>query len=256
MADDSEDSDSDTPLIALKLNRQDQIECIQAFSVHDIEPEPDGFNALENEAFDEIYEELYDSDDDDDDEDESFDLNNFGGLSMLEMMMKQTEIEEKMSLAKRNYTSPSNVSDCLQGEILSAFNKTTNEHVAIKKVSRCAHEDKEAMDEDGLKCIVDEDIVKEAEILKTISNDQFPLCPYIVGYVDFIKDDENYYLITEYVEGDTNLRQFVCKAHKYMHEGLLSRPHYMKIITNLWWQLATTVHWLHTKIKCMFSQTL
>ena len=122
------------------------------------------------------------------------------------------------------------------------------DRVAIKKTSKQLHRSGESAEKDGFSTIVEENIIKEAMILKHLTKDNKPNGGYIAKYIDFFESDTDYYLVMEYV-GDKNLSEFVKEAHKYIDEKKLKLAEYKRVIKFLFWQICVTVHWMHQDMK-------
>merc|ERR1719242_2517346 len=144
------------------------------------------------------------------------------------------EEEQKCVCAQNGYKKISKISDCLQGDMYKALNKTNGEYVAIKRASKELLEGKIAID-DGMNFCVSENLCKEAAILQYLTIHNRPLGDYIIQFVDVFEDEDNYYLVIEYVESETNLKQFVQRGHEYMADGSLSSKEYQKAIKYIMW---------------------
>ena len=75
-----------------------------------------------------------------------------------------------------------------------------------------------------------------ALILHHLTIDNKPTANYIAKYIDFFEDDNNYYLVTEFIGG--NLSDFCNEAHEYIRNGKLKIKDWKKIIKYLFWQLS------------------
>ena len=127
--------------------------------------------------------------------------------------------------------------------------------VSIKKTSRNLYDRKISyVDEstDMTYCI-EEDVVEEGRILKHLTVDHHLNDGHIVNYIDFFQSKSDYYLVTEHVDGNCTLRDFIEAARNHIDDGRLEINDYIKVIRYLFWQLFATIHWLHQDIKCMFD---
>ena len=141
---------------------------------------------------------------------------------ILAFLQQLQQNDEQLMLAKHGYQTIHKVCDTLQGELFKAkvikltmanLKRTAiNAHVAIKKVCKLLTAEKTAEDkEDGTLLCVEENIMKEAVILKHLTVDNHMLGNYVVRFVDFFESDTHYYLVTEYVNGMT-LKEFIHAA--------------------------------------------
>lgn len=121
---------------------------------------------------------------------------------------------------------------------------------AIKKTDKQLFNQRISKQDNGFNICVEENIKKEAEILKYLTIDN-KSTEYIIKYVDFFESDTHYYLVMEYIEGNTNLKDFIYEAHEYINDGKLSLKEYQKIIKYIFWQLSAVLHWLHHDMHCM-----
>merc|ERR1719242_118015 len=188
-------------------------------------------------------------------------------LSML--LLKMAESEDDISFAEHGYVQTIVICNTLQGklfqgEICRATN--ANKHYgdvgsldAIKRTEKLLHnqgismvpcnDDEDEFAEDITFC-VDEDVVKEGQILKQLTCQSQPAGDYIAKYVDFFEDSDYYYLVMEYVNGIT-LQSFVDQALIYLADGRLSRSSYTVVVKYIMWQLITTIQWMQDVHQCV-----
>lgn len=166
------------------------------------------------------------------------------------LFKQSVEQQQQCVYAKNGYKKLGKISRCLQGDMYKALNQTNGEYVAIKRASKELLDDNIAFDDDGMTFCVSENLVKEAAILQYLTVRNRPLGDYIVNFVDLFEDDEDYFLVLEYIESETNLQQFVQEAHEYLKKGQLPLKAYQKAIKYIMWQLVVTVKWLHDDMHC------
>eukprot|EP01084_Bolivina_argentea_P167089 290061_1 len=161
-------------------------------------------------------------------------------------------MDEKSLLAKYGYIKDKILHKTLQGEIFKAksINNEHNQHrfVTIKKTSKHLHKKRESVDDNGFKYIVDENIIKEALILRHLTIENKPIGDTIIKYINFFHSNTDYYLVTEYIDGDMTLKDFIPKLHQYIKQNKLKLKEYQKIIKYLLWQLVATIHWMHNDV--------
>ena len=143
--------------------------------------------------------------------------------------------------SKHGYTKKRAICDTLQGTIYHV--EKNGIEYAIKRTSKELHLKHEAReDEDGMNLVVEEDIIKEAKILRYLTVTNTPIGGYIVKYIDFFESDTEHYLVMEYA-GDMNLAEFTETAHIYMQQKKLSLKDYKKMLKFVSWQIAVTLSW-------------
>ena len=174
-------------------------------------------------------------------------------LPALNLALTSSIGDEDVLYADHGYKKLSKLSACIQGGIYKAIKLSSPSsgpfhHVAIKHI-RKALSSKQIAIRDGMTYMVEEDIVKEAMILKHLTVDAQPVGGSIVRFVDFFESSTAWHLVTEYVDGLT-LKQFVRRAHAYIGAGQLSRSFYAKHIKLILWQLATLLDSLHSVYHC------
>ena len=183
-------------------------------------------------------------------------------------------------LYQHNYAYYQKLSDLLQGELFKAevINKsklqqtqTQNKrkgkakyakktdyqipnYVAIKKIEKTLYKNKVSIEDvDGFCTCVDEDILKESKLLKQLTvSSQKAESKNIIHFVEFFESTEYFYLVFEYVDEWISLKQFVDEAHAYIKQNKLKLTEYIRMIRYIFWQISSTLHWLHTDIKCMY----
>jgi len=175
-------------------------------------------------------------------------------LPLLSVLLGISQSEEDIAVSTNGYKIDREIKRILQGTILKAHitsatdqNRTfgpVGSAVTIKRVEKAVYAAKTANDEDGFSYVIEQDIVKEAILLKHLTQHNRPTGDYIARFVDFFESDAFFYLVTEHVEG-ISLGQFVEDAFSLMTQGRLSRIDYQKTVKYLFWQMVTTMRWLH-----------
>eukprot|EP01083_Nonionella_stella_P200934 735409_1 len=160
---------------------------------------------------------------------------------------------EEMIFYNNGYKIISTISDTLQGKlykaaIINPFEPNKQTFVAIKQTSKYLFNQQIAI-EDDINFCVSENIIKEILTLKYLTIDHQPIGDYIVKFISSFESDTDYYLVMEYIESETNLKQFVTAARKHIKNGKLARNQYQKMMKYLLWQLYVTVEWLHV-MRC------
>eukprot|EP01084_Bolivina_argentea_P078440 142328_1 len=171
-------------------------------------------------------------------------------IDMTDLLFKISEIDEDITLADHSYTKVHKLCDTLQGDLWKAQDMKTNEYVTIKRTDKQLFQQQISIDDDNMQFCVSENIIKESNILKRLTVDNHCIGNYIIQYINFFESDTDYYLVMQYVESETNLKQFVQTAHKHIKNNKLKLKQYQKIIKYLYWQLIVTVHWMHNDMKC------
>lgn len=184
--------------------------------------------------------------------------------SLMDILSQTKEIEEDILFTKHGYTKIEKICDTLQGELIKAkVDKDKNlnqnnihkhEYVAIKKICKVLTHEKLAYDpndkDDNITFCVEENIIKEAQILKYLTVDNQSTFNYIIQFIELFESDTHYYMVTEYIQG-MNLKQFTNKAHQYIQSGQLSLNKWQKTVKFIMWQLLATFQSLHDVYHCM-----
>mmetsp|Transcript_45937 Transcript_45937/g.73566 ORF Transcript_45937/g.73566 Transcript_45937/m.73566 type:complete len:413 (+) Transcript_45937:1054-2292(+) len=201
---------------------------------------------------------LFDDNDGDDDEFED---------NIFDVLVKMANVDEDILLHERGYIKVDTLCRTIQGSLHKALKVSAvpqqqhnqQKFVAIKKTSKTLLQNsgfhlKSAVRsitmQGGFSFCVSENIKKEAKILQYLTVRNSCIGGYLVKFVDFFESDNDYFLVTEYIESQTNLRQFIAKCHQFMEDGKLSFIHYMKTIKFLFWQIAVTITWMHVTMQC------
>eukprot|EP01084_Bolivina_argentea_P078439 142325_1 len=174
-----------------------------------------------------------------------------GLFSMTDLLRDMYDMDEEILLNKHGYIKNRFISDLPQGIEFTATNSKNNQLVLIQKISKLLHSTKESIDEDGFTFIVDNDIVKAANILRFLTNnDDEEESDFLIKFIDFFESDIDYYLVLEHVENSVTLIEFARIAYDYIGQKKLIKKEYQQTIKKLMWQLIILINWLHTKKNC------
>ena len=149
-------------------------------------------------------------------------------------------------IKKRAKTLQGNI---FEAELISESDKKNKTKICIKQTNKKLCKNHESI-QDELTVIVDENIVKEALILEYLTVINQPKGGHIAKYIKFFQTENDFYLVMEYV-GDNNLGFFVRKCHHYIKQNRLKLSHYKKIIKYIFWQMVTTINWMHDDMNCV-----
>merc|ERR1712228_775615 len=182
-------------------------------------------------------------------------------MPFMDLLLKLETSEQDWNWETHGYSVVHKICDTLQGELYKCKVEKDclpkapfGSFVAIKKTDKALFDDKIAV-KDDMTYIVDEDIVREANILRYLTNNLKSNANQngehrVVQFLELFETESDYYLVMEYVEGEHNLADFVKKAFELMRENKLSKSEYHKTIKNLLFQIVSTIHWLHDVMKC------
>jgi len=145
-------------------------------------------------------------------------------------------------LQQAGYCSNQKKTDTLQGSIWSSRSQNNGSSVIIKVTSRKLHKESVII-YDGKKYNVDENIIKEKDILKYLSSKKRKQCDHIVQYLDFFKSNSRYYLIMEH--GGHMLFDFVVRVHRYIQSKKLDIVEWHKLIKIIFVQILDAVQYIH-----------
>ena len=123
--------------------------------------------------------------------------------SLLQTISETEEMQQDVLFAEHGYTKIGKICDTLQGELIKAKTNFCSidckyEYVAIKKICKKLTRDKIAYDHDqdsntDIQFCVQEDIQKEAAILKHLTLDNQSTFNYIVQFIEFFESEDYYY---------------------------------------------------------------
>jgi len=183
-----------------------------------------------------------DSEDDDEETQES--------LSIGTILHEISCTEEDLSWARRGFEKTRKLCDTLQGVMYLAVNTRNNgKKVAIKKASCKLHREGISI-ENGMSIVVDENIVKEAGILRYLTMQNNAIGDYVVKFVDFFKTHNSYFLCIDYIEQSITLGEYIRTVHHLIREKILSKRKHLRIMKYILWQISVALYWLHTDMSC------
>eukprot|EP01084_Bolivina_argentea_P078903 143192_1 len=171
-------------------------------------------------------------------------------------MPSKTERNILAVLDQAGYCSNHKLSHTLQGSIWSCIHRKTREPVIIKVTSRKLHRES-MMIHDGKKYNVEENIIKEKEILKYLtvqkrsaSHSQTP----IVAYRDFFKSNSNYYFAMQ--NGGHMLFDFCVRVHRYIESNKVEIAEWHRFVKLIFGQILDAIDYIHSRNVCHFDISL
>eukprot|EP01084_Bolivina_argentea_P166467 288986_1 len=172
-----------------------------------------------------------------------------------QLFLQLTECQEDVLFAERGYKKIKILKNIEQGQlILASMNKNNKQiSVIIKKCDKFLLRERisHCNEDEDLKLCVDNDIVKEKLILKYLNVDNKPkYIDSIVQYIDHFESETDFYLVTECLNDEITLAEFISNAHHYININKLSKKEYQKIVKCLAWKLFCIVNWLHNTMSC------
>eukprot|EP01084_Bolivina_argentea_P054452 99852_1 len=165
-------------------------------------------------------------------------------------LIEWASIDEEVVFAFNGYKQLHKICDVLQGELYKGIQLSSNKFVAIKRTDKSQYQ-KCITIQNNFSFLITENRIKESVILKHLTVNNRPIGDYIINFIDFFESTNYYYLVTEYINTETNLKQFIQTAHKYIANGILPLKQYLKVVKYLLWQLAVTIKWLHVDMSCV-----
>eukprot|EP01084_Bolivina_argentea_P311806 539781_1 len=175
-------------------------------------------------------------------------------------MSSKTERSILAVLEHAGYSSTKKITDTLQGSIWSSIKKrntnSDNQSVVIKVTSRKLHKQSMII-HDGKKYRVDENVIKEKEILKYLTNstnENENVMHNCVKYIDFFKSNANYYFVMQ--NGGHMLFDFVVRVHQYINMGQLEISEWHSFVKIIFSQILNSILYIHSKNVCHFDISL
>ena len=109
---------------------------------------------------------------------------------------------------------------------------------------------------DGQKYTVQEDILKEKDILKYLTAQSTPTNGghRVVKYLDFFKSNSNFYFVMEH--GGHMLFDFVIRVHRYIESGKLDVNEWRAFVRVLFVQIVEAVRFIHCHGVCHYDISL
>ena len=168
-------------------------------------------------------------------------------VPLTELLFNLTQVEDELVLEDNGYEKTVKIRDTLQGELMEGLDAENNP-ITIKKCDKVLVEKHLSFpDDDDMEYYVDDDVLKEAQILKRLTSFNHP---FHINYVDLLESDTDFYLITESTVNGMSLLAFTEKAHEYILDNKLSKKHYHKSLKYIFWQLSIVLNWLHNIMHC------
>eukprot|EP01083_Nonionella_stella_P232850 820964_1 len=187
--------------------------------------------------------------------DDAIHITEMSSSDLLSILPEQEDMSLERILLQNGYKFIRKTSDTLQGALYEAEIMDPHKQsgygftkVAIKQACKQLHQSREA-EQDGFNVIVEEDIVKEATILKYLTRENRSNPLYIASFVEFFETEDHFYLVMEHA-GDCNLREFAHKAHDLIAQKRLSISAYKKVVKFLFWQIVVMVEYIHSLSVC------
>ena len=177
-----------------------------------------------------------------------------------ERIKKYYNEDDDSTLALNGFRKIKKLQKSLQGHIylgetilarntLRVQQRSRGRLVIIKQTNKFLHNERECM-QNGCRIVVDEDIVKEANILQHLTVKHSVPGSVIPKIIEFVESDRSFYLIMRHA-GNLTLKEFVDTAHDYIQRDMMSIAHWKKICKYISWQIVATLHWMHNDMNCM-----
>mmetsp|Transcript_17564 Transcript_17564/g.28052 ORF Transcript_17564/g.28052 Transcript_17564/m.28052 type:complete len:467 (+) Transcript_17564:120-1520(+) len=173
-----------------------------------------------------------------------------GSPPLADLLLGLCAVQHEYKFASNGYRIVRKMMDSLQGELYECViidaakrEKAGMSRVVIKQVSKNLHRSGEA-EKDGAIVLVEENVIKEAMILKHLTKDNSAYGGYIAKYIDFFETDKEFFLVMEYA-GEITLAQWIQQAFELLNNGKLKLAEYKKAVKFMFWQICVTVHWMH-----------
>jgi len=164
----------------------------------------------------------------------------------------KTQIEK--NLLKKGYILTDIIAKTLQGYIFLAKHKTTKTKVIIKGTSMLLHSKNIAILNDNKPIIVEENIIKEAALMKFL-HEKANLTPKgFIRCIDFFNDGKLYYLIMDY--GGISLHKYVLDNISKLNNKKLSIIGWRQHVQRLFKQMCIYVKFLHDNNVCHLDISL
>ena len=200
-------------------------------------------------------------------------------MDMMSLVGMVHSMDEQIDGAENGYTFHEKQCSTVQGELWIG-ETLSGDPVAIKKIDQRLHSQMRTKgNEDDLLFLVEQDVEKEAHILKTL-NANSDTARGIVRYIDFFESvclctyytsssvintmytmnlfmfpiivpdqDSSLHLVTEYIDG-ISMNEFILIAHQYIYEGAMKQGHWVKIVKEIMFQIISTINRLHRIHRC------
>ena len=155
---------------------------------------------------------------------------------------------EEITLLLHGYKKDKYLCDTLQGHVMMAYNKSNGEYVIIKTSNKLLHDQHMTqITKQGKQYKIEEDIIKEAKLMKLfISDKNVPSA--MIKFYDFFEDKENYYLVME--NGGNDLFDFIVSCHDLIMKNKISIREWRKHVKFMFAQMILFISWMHKKQHC------
>eukprot|EP00484_Ammonia_sp_Unknown_P005936 CAMPEP_0197073706 /NCGR_PEP_ID=MMETSP1384-20130603/210741_1 /TAXON_ID=29189 /ORGANISM="Ammonia sp." /LENGTH=519 /DNA_ID=CAMNT_0042512545 /DNA_START=79 /DNA_END=1638 /DNA_ORIENTATION=- len=161
----------------------------------------------------------------------------------------------------KGYEIEKKLADTLQGQVYRCrvtkldanLQYFDSDRVVIKATRKDLHSEGMTILETGHKKRVQENILKETEILKQLTfgdsehdiNDHESPTKYMTRYIDFFENKETYFLVME--DGGDDLFEYVVKCHNLLRKGKIGRKEWRLICKKMFRQIMQLIDYLHDK---------
>eukprot|EP01083_Nonionella_stella_P004682 13589_1 len=151
-----------------------------------------------------------------------------------------------VALYDHGYTTTKLIRETSQGQILEVCClKNRHQKFVIKKVEKNLYRNKVTKKgEDGIRMMVEKDVVKEALLMYHCTVANQPPVPCLPQFIDFFQDELYYYLVMDH-SGIITMEQWCQTAFEYIKNETLDLHHYQAVVKFIFWQLSVLMHWLH-----------
>jgi len=150
------------------------------------------------------------------------------------------------SMKQAGYIATEHVSETLQGCIVRAVQIVSNKKVAVKVTNILLHQNRlgKPKYENGFMMPVNEDIIKEASILRYLT--QQPNCPdTIIKFVDLFQSRVNIFFVMS--DGGLSLFNFVKRGHRLIEAGKLDISEWHRVTKAIFLQMVSSIAYIHQK---------
>eukprot|EP01083_Nonionella_stella_P287133 977326_1 len=153
-------------------------------------------------------------------------------------------------LNTRGYCIDKKLADTLQGKVYrckSIINETfyNAESVVIKVTRKDLHLEGMTILDNGKKKAVQENILKERDIIKELTelNSIHNGSIYMTRYINFFENNKYYFLVME--DGGNDLFEYVVKCHNLIRKGKLDRKEWRLMCKKIFKQIIELMDYLH-----------
>eukprot|EP01083_Nonionella_stella_P052906 140205_1 len=153
-------------------------------------------------------------------------------------------------LRTKGYAIQSKLANTLQGAIyrctlLNGSQCFAHDTVVIKVTRKDLHHESMTILENGKKKHIQENILKERDIIHELTATNDPRTIYMTRYVDFFEDNTSFYLVIE--EGGSDLFEYVVRCHGLIRKGQLERKEWRLMCKKIFKQMIEYLDYLHSE---------